>query len=895
MPLRVGSRLGPYEVTAKLGEGGMGEVYRAIDARLNRQVALKILPEAVAADAERISRFRREAQILASLNHPGIAAIYNIEDADGMRALVLELVDGPTLADRIARGPVPWHEALPIAEQIARALEAAHDAGVIHRDLKPANIKVRNDGTVKILDFGLAKVLSPETGDSSDSPTADDATRPNVMLGTSSFMSPEQALGSRVDKRTDIWAFGCCLYEMLSGRRAFKGASREETLARIFSDEPDWTALPADIPRAVRELLWRCLRKDRRERLRDIGDARFERLTVDAGSGTAESPEVPLRHSISPWVLASSIAAAMAMTSLAFLLYASWNAPAPGMAGSERRTSILIRDADAYLDGPTGVVISPDGRTLAFLARNGGQSHIRVRPLNRSDSRALPGTENAVTMFFSPDSRSLGFYAVDDRAVGAIKRVSLAEGHVQQLCDAREFFGGSWAADNSIVFAGPGGLFRVPAAGGTPQPVSTVETAQGEFSHRYPHVLPDGRRVLFTIGTGGDFDSARIAVLHLDTGHHQTILQDGSSARYLASGHLAYVAGGTLRVALFDLNTLQVGPSIRLAEPIRTDSLLGSAGYSVSSTGTLVYAPFDPSSSQARRLLWVDEEGRERTTGLEGLRLQSPRLSPDGQRAAVVVTQGSKNDIWIYDLERPTPAGYRLTTEGNNINPVWSADGRWIYFGSDRGGTFNLFRQVSDQGAAEQILDSREFQQLPTSWSPDGSLVFNRYDRSNNVDIWLLLPGAARETRPFLTTPFTEGAGVVSPDGRWITYVSDRTGRYEVYLSAFPEGGREVPVSSRGGQEPAWSSRGDRIFYRRDQSMISVSLSVTPSLVPGSEAVLFDGPFSRRNPREYDVSGDDRFLLLQEMTDGRSSVEITIVDGWFSELERLFSASRNSS
>ena len=699
-------RMGRYDVTALLGEGGMGQVRQATDSQLNRQVALKILPDAFAADPDRLARFTREAQILASLNHPNIAAIYGIEEAEGTRALVLELVEGPTLADRIAKGPIPVDEALPIAKQIAEALEAAHEAGVIHRDLKPANVKVKADGTVKVLDFGLAKALDPTpTGDPSESPTfTAAATQIGVIMGTAAYMSPEQAKGKTADKRADIWAFCVVLLEMLTGHRVFSGETVSETLAAVMMKEPEWGRSPADLPSKLDNLIRRCLQKDPRQRVRDVGDVRL--VMEGAFEGPAESVARSVDHPRRSWRawagawLASVIAATAA--SVVVVTYISRPAPL-SVRRTHIATGVFIPPLTRAVAG-NRMALSPDGGTLVYVGVDeSGTRRLYQRALSRYDTRPIPGTEGATDPFFSPDGSAVAF-----AADSVLKRVSLAGGSPSTV-DALpgSFSGGSWGQDDTIIFAvRETGLWRVAARGGTSEPLTTL--GDGETLHAEPDVHSDPRLVVFRVRSG---DTDRLVVLHLDTGVRSD-LAEGYLPRLTADGHLVYVDGGGLWAAAFDRDELRLsGPAVPVEEGVGTFALAGDAS-------ALVYLTDVPAPD---RLVWVARSGQTEPLPVEVFRYGHPRLSPDGTR---LVFSGerqttSAGGIWVLNLQR----GGRLKVSDRGYYPLWSTDGQAVTFSTPfdaEGGVYQ--RTVDGSSEAVKIADGV----AGGSWSPDGRELFYR-------------------------------------------------------------------------------------------------------------------------------------------------------------------------
>ena len=709
--------------------GGMGEVYRATDTNLKRLVAIKVLPDAVATDSERLARFQREAEVLASLNHPNIAAIHGLERTDGQTALVMELVEGPTLADRIAQGPIPLDEALPIAKQIAEALEAAHERGIIHRDLKPANIKVRADGTVKVLDFGLAKAMEPAAGSSpgtSMSPTITTPamTQAGMILGTAAYMSPEQAKGRTVDKRSDVWAFGAVLYEMLTARRAFEGDDVSDTLARILMKEPDWTALPAGTPAPLRRLLRRCLEKDRKRRLDSAAAARLEieeALTSPAaidgpGIPTTDS-RVPIRSRALPWTVAAIFGAALVS---ALVLWAPWRAatvPAP------RRLLASIGAAAALpSDSGAAAILSPDGTTLAFVAQQANLSRLFVRPLEHLQAAALAGTEGAASPFFSPDGRWIAFFAG-----GKLKKIAVTGGAVITLCDAAGVRGGTWSDDDDDHLRGKArspSLMRVAAAGGTPTDFGAV--LQGPMTtQRWPQALPRRQGLLYTEQPmNASADAANVVVVPLSGGTPKIVARGSHYGRYVPTGHLVYLQHGTLFAVRFDLDSLEtMGEAVPVVEGVLTNQITGGAQVAFSADGTLVYVP-GVAATRASSIDWLTRDGQTSVLRPTKADWTSPKFSPDGEKLALDISDGKQSDIWVYECARDTLT--QLTFHpSQDQGPVWTPDGQRILFSSDRAkpGVTNLYWINADGTGDETRLTDSSQNQVGTSWHPTGKFV----------------------------------------------------------------------------------------------------------------------------------------------------------------------------
>jgi len=860
----IGRTLGHYEIVGKLGEGGMGAVYRARDTTLGRDVALKLLPEFVAGDGEKIARLEREARLLASLSHPNIATLHGLEESNGLKYLVMELVPGETLAERISRGPLRIEECLGIFRQIAEGLEAAHEKGIVHRDLKPANVIVTSEGRVKVLDFGLAKAVAEEapSADLSKSPTLTrEGTELGVILGTASYMSPEQARGKTLDRRTDIWSFGCVFYEALTGRKAFSGETVSDILAAILEKEPDWTALPARTPVKICDLLRWCLQKDPHRRLRDIGDARIE---IDEPS---ESPVTLPRHRYLPWAVAALL--------LGIAVW-SWLRPEaePERAVSRLTVTLPPEQALTWINDPS-VALSPDGRRLVYVGGSGKERKLYVRLLDQLEARPIPGTEGAMTGFFSPDGEWVGFYTT----AGKLKKVRLDGGLPIALCDAPDPGGASWGSGDSILFS-PGvvsGLSRVSASGGSPSVVSTLDPSQGEFSI-WPEILPDGKTALFTILTGTGIP--RIGLLSLETGESRVLLEGGSFARYVPTGHLAYVSEGVLLAAPFDLERLEVtGEPVLILEGVWTNPTFGTAHFALSLDGTLAYVP---RFAAERTLVWVDRKGIVRPMTEARWAYGAPQLSPDGQRVAVTI----EDHIWVYDMVRDALS--RVTFGPNQeIWAIWTPDGSRLTFRTDD--PANIFWQPADGSGEAERLTTSENWQSPTSWSPDGkTLVHTDSAPSAQSDIGLLTFDGEPRSSPFLETPFIEGGGVFSPDGRLLAYVSDESGRDEVYVRPFPGQGSKWQISNEGGRQPVWARTGREIFYRNGDKMMAVAVETEPTFRAGKPALLFEGQFlgSGSQFHQYDVSLDgQRFVMVQV---AKHSTQIHIVQNWFEELkERL--------
>jgi serine/threonine-protein kinase len=878
----IGTRLAHYEIMAHLGSGGMGDVYQATDTKLSRSVAIKFLPEAFSHDSERVARFQREARVLASLNHPNIAAIHGVEEIDTRHFLVMELVPGETLADRIKRGTIPIEEALPIAKQIAEALEEAHEKGIIHRDLKPANIKVTPDGKVKVLDFGLAKAYEsgPTNVALSNSPTISmAATNAGMILGTAAYMSPEQAKGRPVDRRTDIWAFGCVLYEMLTGRQAFDGDDVTEVLAAVVRGEPDWGRLPEKTPATVHALLRKCLRKDRTLRLQAAGDARIEiQETLSAPAPEPEGAATGARGLRTR--SAVLLGAVVLLLGAVFGSVAAWTfKPLPVRAVAHLSVPLPQGERLPPLN-TTAFALSPDGSRIAFISARGADQQIYVRAFDSTEAKAVQGTEGADNLVFSPDGKWLAF-----TARGNLMRVSMAGGAPLTICNARvqSTRGLSWGDTDMIVFAdgfGTAGLSKVPAGGGKPQTFTAVGRGSdsSEEAHRWPQVLPGGKAVLFT-AWNRDIDDSQIFVQRLDSNERRVVIRGGTYARYVRTGHVVYVRAGTLMAVPFDLSRLEAtGEPVPLTEGVLLTSE-GAAQFDVSNDGSLVHVPGGLQGS-GRQLTWVDRSGKEEPVGAPPRAYIEPRLSPDGRQIAVVV-QGTNDDIWTYDIPRRTLT--RLTFESRSLDPIWMADGKRIVYRSARNGILNLFSRAADGSGSEERLTTNNTNQTPTAASPDGQALAIS---SGGPNIWILPLAGDKKPRPFLQTPFRELAGTFSPDSHWLAYNSDESGRNEIYVQPFPGGGGKLQISKDGGMEPRWISS-DELFYRNGDKMMVVKMNTKPTLAAGDPQVVFEG--SHYVPAAldtFDVSPDGkRFLMIKEPDQAASVTQIDVVLNWIEELK----------
>ena len=890
----IGKTIGPYQVVAKLGEGGMGEVYRATDSNLKRQVALKVLPDSVAGDAERLARFQREAEVLAALNHPHIAAIYGLERSGSTTALVMELVEGEDLSQRIARGAIPLDEALPIAKQIAEALEAAHEQGIIHRDLKPANIKVRADGTVKVLDFGLAKALEPaaaSTPAAMNSPTITTPamTQAGMILGTAAYMAPEQARGKSVDKRADIWAFGCVVYEMLTGQRAFAGDEMSDVLAAVLRQALDWSVLPAATPSRVRRLLVRCLERDARMRLRDIGEARVEidKTIAGVGDDAAGSQTTQPATSSGPrrrlaWMVTAAavlVAAALAVPAVRYLR------ETPTAAAPETRLEI----ATPATSDVVSFALSPDGRQIAFVASGDGTSRLWVRPLDTTAAQPLAGTDGASFPFWSPDSRSIAFFA-DSK----LKRLDLSGGAPQTLAPAPAGRGGAWSADGVILFAtsNRGPLSRVPAGGGDVVPVTTL--GAGQSSHRFPHFLPGGRQFLYYVRGAeetagiylGALDATAVTrVTAADTAGAYTPPGPGPAEASSEGGWLLFGRQGTLVARRFDATRGALsGDPVIVADALAIDATLNVGAFSVSATGLVTYRAGGGARNQ---LTWFDRAGQALgTLGAPDATQLDPTLSPDGRQVAVWRVAQSNTDIWLIDAARTT----RFTFDpAADLYPVWSPDGRRLVFSRlVRAGILDLYQKPANGGGAEALLLASPETKAATSWSADGrSLLYSAQSPNTANDVWVLPMAGDPKPWPFLNSTFTEATSAYSRDGQWVAYQSDESGRYEIYVRPFPGPGGQWQVSTAGGKDPRWRPDGQELYYIAPDGRLMAApiASSGTALQPGLPTALFQprialgGTPNISARQQYDVAPDGRFLINVNADEG-TAAPITVITNW---------------
>ncbi len=899
MSLTPGTRLGPYDILSALGVGGMGEVYRAHDAKLHRDVAIKVLLPAVANDPDRRARFSREAQVLASLNHPNIAAIYGLEESEGTLALVMELVEGPTLADRIAQGPLPLDAVLPIAQQMAEALEAAHEQGIIHRDLKPANIKVRPDGVVKVLDFGLAKAVegAGRAGGAGDAGAANSptislhATQAGMILGTAAYMAPEQARGNAVDKRADLWSFGVVLYEMLTGTRLFEGVTISDTLAAVLRAEPDWTKLPTDTPTPIRRLLRRCLEKDRRKRLADAADARLEiEDALTAPAADASSPGVSASTSSSSratrlaWLVAGLFLISTLILSVMYFRRAEPPTPTMRFAIFPPETSTFASES----------AISPDGQLVAFVTTGAaGVTSLWVRPLAAVESRQLSGTEGAAFPFWSPDSRFLGFFAGSK-----LRKIDVAGGPAQTLADASpDPRGGAWAPDGTIIF-GPGitsPLMRVSASGGPVSEVTKLDTELGQTSHRWPSMMPGGRHFIY-FGRGGQAEKQGLYVSSIDSPDSKFIIATSVTGAYTEAGgkgYLLFIRESILMAQPFDPAKMELSGEPRpIAQGVSSNpSEVGPTGYSAfsASTGHLIYRTGDIYGGT--RLTWVDRTGKSLGAITEPSGYYEPSLSIDGKKVLFGRDEGGP-DIFLLDLSRGSTT--RLTFDpASDVSSVFSPDGSQVVFASNRSGIGDFYRKASSGAGADELILKGKGLAFPDSWSRDGKYLI--YEMIGSVktktDLWVLPMVGEPTPFPYLESEFIESHAQFSPDGRWVAYTSDESGRAEVYVQSFPISGGKWQISTTGGDQPQWRGDGKELFYiAQDRNLMAVTIGGDATLDAGRPTVLFQttvpitGISDDRN--NYVPTQDGQRFLMNNLADIANSQPMTLVLNWAADMKK---------
>jgi Tol biopolymer transport system component len=895
MTLLSGSHLGPYEILGPLGAGGMGEVFRARDPRLDRDVAVKILPESFAVDPERLGRFDREAKTLASLNHPHIAQIFGVEDLPGpagshVPALVMELVEGEDLSVRIARGPIPMAEALPIAHQIADALETAHERGIIHRDLKPANIKVSSDGVVKVLDFGLAKAMShadPDVNPANSPTMALTGTQAGLILGTAGYMAPEQARGQALDRRVDIWAFGVVLFEMLAGKQAFSGDTISDVLASVLKNDLDWNLLPKDLPAPVLTLLRRCLDPDRRNRLRDIGEARVAIADFLAGK-TAGVPAAAAKdasgHSGQLLLGAVAVLALIAAGAIAALVMRGRAAPET----SRRLVVAPPDDVSVQSVNRPAITLSPDGWTVVLTGVTKGVSSLYIRGPGDFEPRQLPGTEAASNPVFSPAGNAVAFFA-DNRLM-----LLPLDATARQLNLVNDPRGMTWVDATTLVYTpeSVGGLFELGINGGSPKALTTLDPKTTERTHRWPSALPGGRWVLFTVGTTSnpdDYDGAQIDAVDRQTGERRIVFKGASSARYVSSGHLLLIRGGALYAVKFDPQSLTVsGQPVSILQGIGGDRTTGAGHIAISESGTLAYVPGDGTGG-LRQLVWTDLKGILQSINLAPALYNDIRISPDGSRLAYALGTTGAADIWVYSFARGTST--RLTFTGINGTPAWSRDGRDVFFSAIEGLRTTILKTSADGGrepAAIVALDGRLY--LKTV-SADGTWALADSVGSTgtlaNVAKIPLRTGASPEL--IVNTSRDEYGAALSPDSTLIAYQAVEGGRPEVYVRELAASAGRWQVSNAGGEEPMWSPDGRSLYYRFESRLMRVTVDRTGTFAASLPEILFDGILNLRSDTgvSYDPAPDGKRLVMIRRAQAASNGSVRMVTNWVNELKAI--------
>jgi len=908
----IGQTVSHYAITDKLGQGGMGEVFLAHDTSLDRNVAIKFLPEEFASDEERLTRFGREARLLASLNHPNVAGVHGLEQAGGKRFIVMELVQGETLEKRILRAPVPVNQALDICRQIAEGLEAAHEKGIVHRDLKPANVMVSADAKVKILDFGLAKALDIRPAlDLRETLTREiDATLQGMIIGTAPYMSPEQASGRPLDSRTDIWSFGCVLYETLTRTRAFPGSTTTEVLARILEREPDWSQLPATVTENVKCLLRRCLQKDPHARLHSIGDARIELEDTLAGRiHQAVVVRAAPRRAIAGAALAGLLVGIAAVG-----LWAVTKAPAAAPRDVVRFSFDLPPGEPLKPTWNAQLMFSPDGRTLAYSHSVGDVETTVLKRLGDLEAKPLADAPGMSIPVFSPDGR---YVLLMDPMQASLKKAALSGGAPLLFAGYDMAFRGDWAPDDfyywTTHYFGP--IVRTPGAGGPPQPVTSLDLTKQERTHRHVQVLPGGKAIIFTVSTGGisTFDDAHIDLYNLDTKKRITLVQGGFSPRYSPSGHIVYARGGSLYAVPFDANRMDPpGPPIKVVDGVFMSTNSGSAHFDVSRTGDLAYAVGKAEGGQ-RTLVWVDRQGTATLLPLEPRSYLFPRISPDGKRVAYEI-EGVNHDLYTYDLARGVPT--KITTDGVSHAPVWTPDGRHIAFRSWKAGTMTMWWMPSDGSGAEERLTMVGARQSVVSFSPKGDyLAYTQMETmgpdtggmgimgggamdSGGTGIWILPMQGDRTPRRFAASKFIQGSGRFSTDGKWVAYCVNEGEGNQVYVQPWPGPGPKTKVSAEGGTDPIWSPNGKELFYRNGDKMMVVDVRTDPTFEASRPRLLWEGHYAHgmssscgppgTSEGNYDVSSDgQRFLMVKDVNEDVVSTRIVVVLNFAEELKAL--------
>jgi serine/threonine-protein kinase len=896
LPIPSGTTLGHYEIIELIGAGGMGEVYKARDPRLNRTVAVKVLLEHISDKPEARARFEREAQLIASLNNPHICVVYDVGRHEKTNFLVMELLDGETLARRLERGPLPLDQALRYGAGIADALDKAHRQGVTHRDLKPGNIMLTKLG-LKLLDFGLAKLRPSQSAASlSGAATKMDVTAEGTILGSLHYMAPEQLEGAETDARTDIFAFGAVLQEMLTGRKAFEGKSAVSVMSAILKDTPPPVSqLHPGAPAALDRLIGRCLAKDPDDRWQSAGDLWHElKWLADSSAQVVGEKPVKTRLVAKGWrrTIPLGISALIALTvgvGSGFVVWTLKQVVAVNTAPVARMTVALPPGEVLGNLGTPSIALSPDGATLVYVGIRGNSApQLYVRALDSLETEPIAGTEGAASPFFSANGQWIGFFAQ-----GKLKKVLAAGGAAQVLCDAAAGLGGTWGADDTIYFApfNTSGVWKVSAGGGKPQEVIPLNRSKGEVSHRWPQILPGRKALLFTVWTGPGADEKRLHLQILETGERRELAQGASTGRYVSSGHLLYSRADALMAVPFDLSRLQVNGS-PVALPERAFEI-EAAPFAVSNDGRLAYVPADPQRSQ-RRLVWVDAKGNVEPLPMPPRAYFEPAISPDGHYAAVTI-DGPVEGIWILEFSRLTLTSLTQTSLGSSQAPVWTPDGKRVVYRGTRTGFRNIYWKAVDGSGEEERLTRSDNLQTPGSWAPDGrQLSFSDIDLATGSDNWILSVDGERKPKVLLKTTASEAGARFSPDGRWLAYSSDESGTREIYVRPFPGPGGKHQISTDGGTEPVWSRDGRQLYYRKGDKMMAVNVATRPGFIAGSPRFLFGGQYqvSDTGRAGYDVASDGRFLMVQPVEPEQPATQINFVINLFEELKRRVPAGK---
>jgi len=882
------TKLAHYTIVCKIGAGGMGEVYRARDSRLNREVAIKLLPAAFARDTERLRRFEQEARATSALNHPNILTIYDIGTHEGTPFIVAELLEGEELRELLDDGPLPTRKALDYAQQVALGLAAAHEKTIVHRDLKPENLFVTHDGRVKILDFGLAK-LKPQQNDfvSSEIETQKQITDPGTVMGTAGYMSPEQVRGHDADHRSDIFSFGSILYEMLSGQRAFRRETMAETMTAILKEDPtELSEAGTKIPVSIERIVRRCLEKKPERRFQTASDLGFaiESLSTPSDSQPAAQVDtavvLPRLRRGRRLAVAGALLAVLILAVGAFLLGRS--RAGPGVPAAVSRATISLATPLAlgkYCPlgvGRTAIALSPDGSLLVYAGEQNGKSQLFARPLDSFDGRPIPGTEGAYAPFFSPDGRWIAFFAAN-----TLQKVSLQGGQPVTLSESRTSHGGAWGPDDTILFADGEGtrLVRISAAGGEPKTVATLgELNQGDWGFSNPEFLPDGDTALVTVWRTNNPDNYRIGVLSLKTGKLRIVVDGGVNAHYLSTGYLVYARAATLIAAPFDVRTATVtGPGVALIENVRSEEW-GSVQYTLAHDGALVYVSGGP--AWIGKLVWADRTGATTPIAAPARAYQNLSLSPDGQRVALELSEATR-DIYLFEFARG--GLIRFTNDGENGCPRWTPNGKQVTFWRRKAGGFDVISKAIDSGS-ETMFMSRATGEIQ-SWSPDGkTLVFMRNTPETSLDLWM--KSGDQPPRPWLVTPFRELLAAFSRDGKYVAYTSDESGQYEIYVRPASGEGAKWQISSEGGEEPLWSKDGRELFYRNGPKWMAADVTTDPQFKAGTPHMLFEGPYLNVPGVSYDVAADGRFLMLEESFKQPPTVQLQAIFNWAEEVKR---------